>query len=303
MLVALTGASGFIGSYTTAALHRGGHRVRALVRPSSRRDHIEPHVTEFVVGDQSDASAVNRLVQGVDCVIHNSIDWTAPEARDLDNALNNLSASLRLLEATRLAGARQFIFVSSVAAIREISDEWNGQITETHPTWPDGLYGAVKAGVEPFLKAYYFTHGMNTSAWRPTAVYGIDPNLPRSRWYDLVDRARRGETIDTSRGGKIVHIDDVADALALAAGDESVAGQLYNLVDAYMYDQQAAEYARELSRSSARIINRKGAGPKNQFDCSKAIAFFERHGNHIALRRGHEGVKFYVKELLGQLTR
>src|SRR5262245_36607076 len=140
MIVSLTGASGFIGSYTAAALHRAGHRVRALVRPSSRRDHIEGHVEEWVIGEQSDPRSIDALVDGVDCVIHNSIDWSGPEDRDIENAQNNILASLRLLEATRLAGVKQFLFVSSVATLREISDEWNGQITETHPTWPDELY-------------------------------------------------------------------------------------------------------------------------------------------------------------------
>src|SRR5437588_8727938 len=123
---------------------------------------------------------------------------------------------------------------------------------------------------------------MNTSAWRPAAVYGIDPNLQRSQWYDIIVAAKRGGMIEVSAGGKITHVQDVADALTLAVGDDSVAGQFYNLVDGYMYWQQAAEFAKELSGSSAKIIDRKGPGPKNQFDCRKAIEFFDRHGNHIA---------------------
>jgi nucleoside-diphosphate-sugar epimerase len=302
MLVALTGASGFIGSYTTRALHRAGHRVRALVREKSRRDHIEEHVAEWVVGEQSHPKSILEITRGVDCLIHNSLDWSGDENHDVENILNNFTSSLRLLEAARLVGAKQFIFVSSVAALREISDEWNGQITETHPTWPDGPYGAFKSAVEPVLKAYHLSYGMNTSAWRPCAVYGIDPKLSRSRWYDEVQKVRRGEMIDTNQGGKIVHVDDVADALTYAVGDESVSGQIYNLVDCYLYHQQAAEFARELTGSAAKIIDRKGSGPKNQFDCSKAIAFFGEHGNHIALRRGHEGVRRYISQLLDKIS-
>jgi nucleoside-diphosphate-sugar epimerase len=302
MLVALTGASGFIGSYTAAALKRRGFTVRALVRKSSRRDHIEPHVGEWVVGEQSDSNAVASLVESADCVIHSSIDWSAPEERDIDNVIHNFTISVRILEATRLAGARQFVFISSAATLREISDEWNGQITETHPTWPNDHYGGYKAAVEPLLKAYHFRYGMNTSVWRPCAVYGIDPALSRGRWFDLVDKVRRGETIDTKEGNRVVHIEDVANALALAVGDESVSGQFFNLVDFYMYYQQAAEFARELTGSTAKIIDCDGPEPKNRFDCSKAIAFFERHGNHVALRRGHGGVRQYISALLARLT-
>jgi hypothetical protein len=79
-----------------------------------------------------------------------------------------------------------------------------------------------------------------------------------------------------------------------------VSGQFYNLVDRYMYWQVAAEIARELSGSKAVIEDRKGAGPKNQFDTAKAVGFFDRHGNTVALRRGIDGVREYIAELLAR---
>jgi nucleoside-diphosphate-sugar epimerase len=236
---------------------------------------------------------------GVDAVIHNAADWDALERSPLANFERNVLASLRLLEAARLARVDQFVFVSSVAVYHEILPD--RRLDENHPTWPSSIYGAYKASIEPHLKAYHVAYGMNASAWRPAAVYGVDPVLKNSQWYDLVDRARHGETIDTPQGGKITHVQDVADALTLAVGDATVAGQFYNLVDGYMYWQTAAEFAKELSGSNATIVDRKGAGPKNQFDTRKAIEFFDRHGKTIALRRGHAGVREYVGELLGQM--
>ena len=78
MLVALTGASGFVGSYTAAALHRLGHAVRALVRPTSQRQHMAQHVAEWTIGDQADPQSQAALVAGVDAVIHNAADWEGP---------------------------------------------------------------------------------------------------------------------------------------------------------------------------------------------------------------------------------
>ena len=299
MLVALTGASGFIGSYTAAALHRAGHAVRALVRETSRRDHVAPHVAEWRVGDASDPQAMAGLVAGVDAVIHNAVDWDALERSPATNFERNVLGSLRLLEAARQAGVEQFLFVSSVAVYHEILPD--RKLDETHPTWPGSIYGAYKASVEPHLKAYQVTYGMNTSAWRPAAVYGVDPALKSSQWYDLVARARDGGTIDTPAGGKITHVQDVADALTLAVGDAAVAGQFYNLVDGYLYWQAAAEFAKQISGSTATVVDRKGAGPKNQFDTRKALDFFDRHGNTTALRRGPEGVRAYVGELLAAM--
>ena len=299
MLVALTGASGFIGSYTAAALRRAGHEVRALVRETSRRDHVAPHVSEWRVGDASDPQAVAGLVAGVDAVIHNAADWDALDRSPTANFERNVLASLRLLEAARQAGVDQFVFVSSVAVYHEILPD--RALDENHPTWPNSVYGAYKAAVEPHLKAYHAAYGMNTSAWRPAAVYGVDPVLRNSQWHDLIARARDGGTIDTPAGGKITHVQDVADALTLAVGDASVAGQFYNLVDGYMYWQAAAEFAKEITGSGATIVDRKGSGPKNHFDTRKAVAFFERHKNATAIRRGHEGVRQYVGDLLREL--
>lgn len=296
MLVALTGASGFIGSYTAKALHDAGHEVRALVRGTSRRDHIEPYVAEFREGDAADPQALAGLVAGAEAVIHNAVDWDAVARSPVTHFERNVMGSLRLLEAARQAGAEQFLFVSSVAVYDEVLPD--RRLDEAHPTWPGGLYGAYKASIEPFLKSYHAEYGLNTSAWRPAAVYGVDPVRRKSQWHDLIHTARAGGRIDTPAGGKITHVQDVADALTLAVGDAAVAGQFYTLVDCYMYWQTAAEHAKAISGSNAEIVDRKGSGPKNQFDTRKAIEFFDRHGNPTALRRGHDGVREYVAELL-----
>lgn len=299
MLIALTGASGFIGSHIARALHAAGHEVRALVRSTSRRDHIRYDVDEFRVGELDDPQVLAGLVAGMDCVVHCGVDWEAIRTAPIRCFERNVLGSLRLLESARQAGVEQFIFISSVAVHHEmLTDRFNGRIDETHPTWPGGIYGAYKAAVESHLKAYHHTYGMNTSAWRPAAVYGVDPKVERSQWYELIKRARDGRHVAEQKGGKITHVRDIADAVTLAVGDASVSGRFYNLVDGYMYWQRAAEFAREISGSSATIENLSGTGPKNQFDVREAVAFFERHGNGTALRRGEEGVREYVGELL-----
>lgn len=144
MLVALTGASGFIGSYTAKALRAAGHDVRALVRRTSRRDHIAPFVADWREGDAADPQAVAGLVAGVDAVIHNAADWDALHRSPGTNFENNVLGSLRLLEAARQAGVGQFLFVSSVAVYHDILPQANGRLDETHPTWPGSLYGRTR---------------------------------------------------------------------------------------------------------------------------------------------------------------
>jgi len=300
-LIALTGVSGFLGRYTAAALRRKGHRVRALVRSAERPSQGEPAVDEWQVGDQYDPQAQSELVAGVDAVIQVAIDWAALNQGPIANFERNVLGSLWLLEASRRAGVRQFLFVSSLDVYGEIFSDRS--LDETHPAWPGSIYGAYKAAVELHLKAYHAAYEMNTSAWRPATMYGLNPRLQKSLWFDLVKTVREGGEVSTDANGLVVHVEDVAEALALAlaVGDESVAGQFYNLVDCVMKWQEAAEITRELTGSAAVIQDRQSRGPRHPFNPAKAVAFFDQHGNGTALRRGREGVTQYIAALLTEL--
>ncbi len=301
MKVALTGGSGFIGSYIARTLHAAGHEVRALVRETSRRDQIEPFVAEFVVGDQADEATQQKLVDGVGAVIHDAVDWDAVRDGDpIANARRNILGSLSLLEHSRRAGAGQFLFISSCAVHHDILQD--RKLDEKHPTRPNGIYGAYKAAVEPSLAAYHFHYGFNASSWRPAAVYGIDPKLTKSQWFGTIDKVRRGEPVDSGGGGKVTHVQDIADAVTLALGDASVSGEIFDLVEGYVYVQEVAEMAKEISGSSSEIADRKGSGPKNQFETAKAVTFFDRHGHSTGLRRGKAGVRQYVADLLDAMA-
>ena len=107
MRVALTGVSGFIGAVTARQLHEAGHRVTGLVRESSRRNHIEPFVDHFVIGEQDDESCWAALLDRAECIVHNSVDWRSIKDDNFDRHLqSNLVGSLRLLNAS---APRQFV--------------------------------------------------------------------------------------------------------------------------------------------------------------------------------------------------
>src|SRR5580693_8553566 len=71
--VLVTGATGFVGSHTAAALCHAGHEVRVLARDPSRvSPALDPHgvTAEIVVGDMTDGTAVGAAIAGCDAVIH-----------------------------------------------------------------------------------------------------------------------------------------------------------------------------------------------------------------------------------------
>ncbi|MCZ6837390.1 MAG: NAD(P)-dependent oxidoreductase, partial [Planctomycetota bacterium] len=291
MHVALTGISGFIGSVLARRLVEAGHTVTGLVRPTSRRDHIEPYVTKLVEGDQDDENAWPDLLEGADCIIHNSLDWSSLEDEtNLEKHWQgNVLGSLKLLQAS---APRQFIYVSTIAVHHEMLPRWEGHIDEDHPMRPGTLYGACKATVEAHLWAAHASSGRHTSAFRPCAVYGLDPRLARSIGFPFVKTFRDGANFDRLGGGKFVHVNDVADAMIAAIGNPDASGKVYNLADCYARWSDLALMLKEHLGVETKIDFSSPSQPKNVFskEAVKSLG--------VNLDRGHEGIKLYLKELI-----
>jgi len=298
MHIALTGASGFIGSVICREANAAGHSITALVRESSRRDHVRPHVDRFVIGDQADRDAWPALLDGADAVIHNSVDWIMWRHADQPDAFSrhlqsNLVASIELL---RHAAPRPFVFLSTIAVHHDMRPRWNALIDEDHPLRPNTDYGAYKAAVEAHLWADHFRSGRHTAAIRPCAVYGIDPKLERSQGHPIIRRIADERRFDKPGGGKFVHVDDVARACLAACTSKTAAGRPVNLVDCYARWADWANYAAEALGIEADIDCSSPDRPKNHF--SKDAA---RELLGVPLERGHEGIRTAVHELIGAM--
>jgi nucleoside-diphosphate-sugar epimerase len=294
MHVALTGVSGFIGSAIARHLRQAGHSVTGLVRESSRRDHVGPYVNQFVVGDQADAAAWPRLLDGADCVVHNSVDWRPlRDPVDLERHLRgNLGGSIQLLEA---AAPRQFVFISTIAVHHDILPRWEGRIDEDHPLRPLSLYGAYKAAVEAHLWSAHYGRDQHTCAVRPCQVYGLDPNLKRSTGYPIVREVRAGKPVHRPGGGKFVHVEDVAAVVAAVVGNPEAAGKAYNLADCYARWADLAQMAAVLLGADAEIDTSSPPSAKNVFSKDAAATL------GVKLERGHEGIREYLRELIAAM--
>ncbi|WP_074446518.1 NAD-dependent epimerase/dehydratase family protein [Saliniramus fredricksonii] len=166
-LIALTGATGFIGRHLMEDLSRRGYRLRVLLRRP---------VPEFTTGEQvligDLASPINltEAMRGVDYVIHSAGIAHAMSGRPEDDyRLINRDATRALAIAARHAGVRRFVFLSSVRAqCGPVSNHSVGDDEAPEPTDP---YGRSKLEAEKVLSDI----GIPFAALRPTLVYG--PNL------------------------------------------------------------------------------------------------------------------------------
>jgi len=291
MNIALTGASGFIGSVIAKHAAEHGHSVAALVRESSRRDHIELYVSKFVTGTHDDPSAVEQLLEGADIVIHNSFDWEALKSGDLAVHLkSNLRGSIELLEASN---QRHFIYISSIAVHHHIHPNWNGKIDESHPTRPGSNYGACKAAVEAHMWAANTSREQLVTSIRPTAVYGRDPNIERSIGYPIIQSLREGKPYTKLGGGKFVNVEDVAAATIACIGNSNASPRVYNLVNCYARWADWATFAAEALGCNVEIDTSSPALPINSFDTS-----YVTEDLGVEVHRGMDDIRNAVEELI-----
>ncbi len=110
----VTGATGFVGWHVARLLIERGHRVRALVRPSSRLVDLD---AEPVSGDLRDAATLGRAVAGCGTVFHVAADyrlWT----RDAGEMYrSNVDGTRNMLRAAREAGVERVVYTSTVGCI------------------------------------------------------------------------------------------------------------------------------------------------------------------------------------------
>jgi nucleoside-diphosphate-sugar epimerase len=84
--VALTGATGFIGSHVLTDLQEHGHQVTALVRAQAQAETVKARGATAVVVDLYAPHAVASVLGGVDAAIHTASPGDATSA-DLDSAV------------------------------------------------------------------------------------------------------------------------------------------------------------------------------------------------------------------------
>lgn len=123
MAVALvTGATGYLGRYLVAELHRRGHTVRAVARNRSRAEQpgnwnspaLAGLVDEWAIGEISDGSFVADVASGVDVVV-SALGVTRQKADPWDI---DYRANLATLESAERHGVRSFCFANVIGGDR-----------------------------------------------------------------------------------------------------------------------------------------------------------------------------------------
>ena len=189
-LVAITGATGFVGPHLVAALARRGWKIRLLVRRWSPLPSLAGVEADMVLGDVSDEAALGRLVDGADTIIHAAGLIKARNPSDF-MAVNRDGTALL----SALAPETMVVLLSSLAA------------RESHLS----PYAASKRAAEGVVAS-------RSGPWltvRAPAVYGPGDRETLA-YFRAVARGFAPRPKLPNARLSLIHVADLAEALALA---------------------------------------------------------------------------------------
>ena len=209
--VAVTGATGFIGSHLVHRLADAGWRVRILTRRLPTHPRFADTPVEAVIGALDEPDSLARLVRGADAVVHCA---GLVKARNRAEFFRVNADGVRGLATAAAAQSPRprFILLSSLAA-REPALS---------------AYAASKRAGEAALAAHGV--GLPWTVLRPPAIYGPGDRetLP---FFRFVARGIAPLLGPRSARLSLLHVDDLTAAVAVLLAAEGSVGATYELDD------------------------------------------------------------------------
>jgi len=232
--VALTGATGFIGTALIKQLQLAGWQVKALYRPKPGRSSVSSQNLTWVAGDVSNLASLNSLMADADAVIHCAGAVRGVTQADFD-LINETGARHVAEVATTQNKPPRLLLISSLAArMPELSH-----------------YAGSKMRGELAIK----NSPLRWTIFRPPAVYGPGDRelLP------LFQSMAKGlAPLPAGANGRfsIIHVDDLAAAMVHCLGQDAGDGKTFELDDGHFggYDwPKVIQIAETVLRNGGKI--------------------------------------------------
>lgn len=178
----VTGAAGFIGSNLVETLLLLGQQVRGLDNFATGHQRNLAEVQErvgascwsrftFHEADIRDPDACAKAVTGVDYVLHQAALGSVPRSVKDPKTTNdvNVSGFLAMLDASRVAGVRRFVYAASSSTY---GDEPNLPKREERIGNPLSPYAVTKLVNELYASVYSRTYGFHSIGLRYFNAFG-----------------------------------------------------------------------------------------------------------------------------------
>jgi len=226
----VTGASGFLGRALLNRLRQQGVCVRVLVRrevPEWREDKG----IQIVLGNLGDPEVVEAAVRGVQTVFH--VGAAMKGSRESFQA-GTVWGTRNIVDACLKHGVRRLVHVSSLSVLDHASHRPGTLVTESWPLEPfperRGWYTQTKLQAERIVLEAVREHGLDAVILRPGQIFG--PGAANFTPSGAISLAGRWWICGSGRARlPLVFVEDVVDALLLAAEARVPPGSIFHLVD------------------------------------------------------------------------
>jgi UDP-glucose 4-epimerase len=228
--ILITGGAGFIGSNLVAYfLEETDWKINILDNLSTGsyenfkgiRNFSKQRVY-FLKGNIENKKDVLKIIKGCDFLVNlAALTGVVPSQKDpLKTIRINIAGLVNLLEASRDAGIKKFIHISSGAALGRQTVPLN----EKKIPCPLSVYGASKLAGEGYCSAYSATYGLNTIVLRFSSVYGPRSFRKESIVHKIIKQILKRETItiygDGNQTRDFLYVKDACQAIFLSLVEE-----------------------------------------------------------------------------------
>tara|TARA_R100001443_G_scaffold40222_1_gene53655 strand:- start:2006 stop:2884 length:879 start_codon:yes stop_codon:yes gene_type:complete len=229
--VLVTGGAGFIGSTLVDKLIERNIDVIVVDNLSSgKKENINPKA-EFI---RADISTDRPLFNNVDTVFHLAATPQVQYSIENPTDNNNINSLINMLNLSKKAGVKRFIFSSSSAVY---GNPQYTPIDENHPIQTLSPYALHKLVGEQYCKLYSLVYGLDTVCLRYFNAYG--DRMPNKGAYRSVisvfmEQYKNKEPLNIVNDGNqrrdFVHVNDIVNANIICGGTkDNFNGEIYNV--------------------------------------------------------------------------
>jgi nucleoside-diphosphate-sugar epimerase len=232
MSVLVTGAPGWLGTRLVEILCERGREVKCLVLPQTDKAILEKMGAQVVMGDLLKPNSLSNVCARVDTVFHCAGIIHPKRIKDL--YLSNVFGTENILHEAINSGVSRFIYVSSnsVGGVNISREELMDELDLPRPYMH---YGLSKYRAEQLVNKAFSEGKVKTTIIRPCWFYGIRQPERQTTFFRMI---KKGNPIVFGDGNSLrsmSYIDNLVEALILAADKDIAAGKTYWIADERPY--------------------------------------------------------------------
>jgi dihydroflavonol-4-reductase len=253
MKMLVTGGTGFIGSRLALEARGLGHDVvvAGQLNSEAERARAQELAAAGIVLEQGplqDASYARRVVAGCQLVIHLAAAQHEANVGEDYFFDVNVNGTRTLLEASKSAGVRRFVYGSTIGVYGESG---GGKLDENTPPQPVNMYGRSKLAAEAVVNSY--RDALEISIVRISETYGPG-DFRLLKLFKAVDRGRFLIIGAGLNQRQVIHVSDLVRGLMLAATSAAAVGETFVMAGREIMTtrQMVEQVAGALGRSAPR---------------------------------------------------